>query len=112
MISKGKHFNLKLYKSSYKDNGFIPTVTAVIPAYNEEKTIVATVRSVLAADYEKLDVIVVDDGSKDNTYKILKKEFQVAVRRLDSPYKCLGGWCVHKRFQTVSGEESARHSTE
>ncbi|MBR4451509.1 MAG: glycosyltransferase family 2 protein [Clostridia bacterium] len=68
-------FSLLARKSSYKDNGFIPTVTAVIPAYNEEKTIVATVRSVLAADYEKLDVIVVDDGSKDKTYQILQREF-------------------------------------
>ncbi len=52
-----------------------PAVTAVIPAYNEEKTIVSTVRSVLAADYKKLDVIVVDDGSKDKTLEILRSEF-------------------------------------
>ncbi len=54
---------------------FNPAVTAVIPAYNEEKTITATVESVLAADYEKLDVIVVDDGSKDKTFEILQKNF-------------------------------------
>ena len=68
-------YSLLAKKSSYKDNGFTPGVTAVIPAYNEEKTIAATVKSVLAADYEKLDVIVVDDGSKDKTYQILKREF-------------------------------------
>ena len=55
--------------------GFSPAVTAVIPAYNEEKTIVATVHSVLNADYEKLDVIVVDDGSKDRTLEVLRGEF-------------------------------------
>ena len=54
----------------------VPSVTAVIPAYNEEKTIVATVASVLAADYKKLDVIVVDDGSKDDTLAILRKAFE------------------------------------
>ena len=45
-----------------KPDPSFPAVTAVIPAYNEEKTIVATVKSVLAANYKKLDVIVVDDG--------------------------------------------------
>ena len=52
-----------------------PAVTAVIPAYNEEKTIVDTVRSVLRSDYKNLDVIVVDDGSKDETLKILRAAF-------------------------------------
>ena len=52
-----------------------PAVTAVIPAYNEEKTIVATVTSVLAADYKKLNVIVVDDGSKDRTLAVLRETF-------------------------------------
>ena len=50
-------------------------VTAVIPAYNEEKTIVDTVNSVLASDYKHLDVIVVDDGSKDCTLEILRSAF-------------------------------------
>ncbi|MBQ4245260.1 MAG: glycosyltransferase family 2 protein [Clostridia bacterium] len=68
-------YSLIAKKSSIKKPGFTPQVTAVIPAYNEEKTIVATVNSVLAADYKKLEVIVVDDGSKDKTYEILKKEF-------------------------------------
>ena len=67
-------FSAKRAKRKEQDSSF-PAVTAVIPAYNEEKTIVATVKSVLAADYKKLDVIVVDDGSKDGTLAILRKEF-------------------------------------
>src|SRR5262249_33339363 len=43
--------------------GFKPPVTVIIPAYNEEKVIAQTVRSVLASDYPHLRVIVVDDGS-------------------------------------------------
>ena len=54
---------------------FRPFVTAVIPAYNEEKTIVDTVNSVLLSDYKKFNVIVVDDGSADKTYEILQKKF-------------------------------------
>ena len=44
-----------------------PGVSIVIPAYNEEVGIVATVRSVVASDYPDLEVIVVDDGSSDDT---------------------------------------------
>lgn len=62
-------------KAKRRESGFCPGVTAVIPAFNEEKTIVATVRSVLASDYDKLDVIVVDDGSRDRTAEILQMEF-------------------------------------
>ncbi len=39
----------------------------LIPAYNEEKVIVRTIRSVLNSDYKNLHVIVIDDGSKDRT---------------------------------------------
>ncbi|MBR2731130.1 MAG: glycosyltransferase family 2 protein [Clostridia bacterium] len=68
-------YALAARKAKRQSTSFCPAVTAVIPAYNEEKTIVATVRSVLAAEYQKLDVIVVDDGSKDRTLEILRAEF-------------------------------------
>lgn len=52
-----------------------PTVTVIIPAYNEEKTLTGTVESVLKLDYpkDKLKIIIVDDGSTDKTAKIGKE---------------------------------------
>ena len=50
--------------------GFRPAVAVLIPAYNEEKVIVNTVRSVLNSDYPNLRVIVVDDGSCDATTQV------------------------------------------
>ena len=47
-----------------------PRVAVLIPAYNEEKVIVRTIRSVLNSDYPDLHVVVVDDGSKDRTYQV------------------------------------------
>lgn len=44
-----------------------PLVSVVIPAYNSEDTIGRAVESVLKQDYSSLEVIVVDDGSKDET---------------------------------------------
>lgn len=44
-------------------------ISVVIPAWNEEVGVVDTVKSVLASNYNNLEVIVVDDGSTDSTFK-------------------------------------------
>jgi biofilm PGA synthesis N-glycosyltransferase PgaC len=44
-----------------------PGVTVLIPAYNEEKVIAMSVRAALEADYPELEVLVLDDGSTDDT---------------------------------------------
>jgi cellulose synthase/poly-beta-1,6-N-acetylglucosamine synthase-like glycosyltransferase len=43
-----------------------PGITLVAPAHNEERVIVANVTSLLASDYEPLEVVIVDDGSTDS----------------------------------------------
>ncbi|MET9676910.1 bifunctional polysaccharide deacetylase/glycosyltransferase family 2 protein [Streptomyces sp. NPDC006482] len=52
----------------------LPPVTApvsiLVPAYNEEAGIEATVRSLLASTYEAIQVVVIDDGSSDRTFEI------------------------------------------
>ncbi|HVH89420.1 MAG TPA: glycosyltransferase, partial [Terriglobales bacterium] len=58
------------------DPSFQPAVAVLIPAYNEEKVIERTVRSVLASSYRKLRIIVIDDGSKDRTLEIVHAKFQ------------------------------------
>lgn len=49
---------------------FIP-VSIIVPAYNEEVTVVETVKSLLSLDYRLYEIIVVDDGSKDSTSRKL-----------------------------------------
>ena len=44
-----------------------PTVSIIIPAYNEERVIVDSVQRVLASDYPGIEIIIADDGSKDGT---------------------------------------------
>jgi cellulose synthase/poly-beta-1,6-N-acetylglucosamine synthase-like glycosyltransferase len=52
-----------------------PQVAVVIPAYNEEKVIVRTIRSVLKSDYPNLRVVVVDDGSLDRTFDVAREAY-------------------------------------
>ncbi len=55
-----------------------PSVTVVVPCYNEEKTVVKTIESLLALDYpkDKLSLLVVNDGSTDNTLNVVREHFK------------------------------------
>lgn len=52
-----------------------PTVSVVIPTHNRANLVSRAIRSVLCQTFEELELIVVDDASRDNTRKIVK-EFQ------------------------------------
>lgn len=52
-----------------------PSVTVIIPAYNEERVIAASIARVLASDYPAVEVIVADDGSKDATSRIVAQAY-------------------------------------
>jgi len=49
------------------DPTFAPAVSVIIAAYNEAKVVNRTIATLLASDYPDLDILVVDDGSKDDT---------------------------------------------
>ena len=54
-----------------------PLVSIVVPAYNEELTIVESIRALLALDYEPREVVIVNDGSADGTLALLQRTFQL-----------------------------------
>ena len=55
---------------------YVP-VTIIVPAYNEEVTIKSSIYSLLALEYPLYEIIVVDDGSGDNTSQILREAFHM-----------------------------------
>ena len=58
-----------LLKNELSNDYYVP-VSILVPAHNEEVTIEATVRSLLALDYKLYEIIVVDDGSTDDTAQV------------------------------------------
>jgi glycosyltransferase involved in cell wall biosynthesis len=57
-----------------------PLVSVLIPMYNAQQWITETLESVLNQTWQKIEIIVVDDGSTDNSYKIVKSFESSLVR--------------------------------
>lgn len=60
----------------FSSNLYSP-ISIIAPAFNEESTIVASVKSLLQLRYPNYEVIVVNDGSKDRTIQVLINEFKL-----------------------------------
>jgi cellulose synthase/poly-beta-1,6-N-acetylglucosamine synthase-like glycosyltransferase len=65
----------KLRPSPKWDPDYQPTVTVLVPAYNEEVVICDTIRSALSSNYPKLEILVIDDGSTDHTAELVRENF-------------------------------------
>ncbi len=76
-------------KNVFQKDHYIP-ISIIVPAYNEEVTVVETVRSLLALEYTLYEIIVVDDGSKDTTSQKLIEAFDMKpIRRpIQRQIKC------------------------
>jgi cellulose synthase/poly-beta-1,6-N-acetylglucosamine synthase-like glycosyltransferase/peptidoglycan/xylan/chitin deacetylase (PgdA/CDA1 family) len=66
---------LQMRRAKYgkRPRGFNPLVSVLVPAYNEEVVLLKTVRSLLQSSYRNIEIIIIDDGSKDNTWKEAQK---------------------------------------
>src|SRR6185312_14531678 len=76
---------IKLYmkKSSFTDydllasSEYAPTISIIAPAYNEEANIIENVRSLLAVHYNNIELILINDGSNDETLDKLIQAYQL-----------------------------------
>ena len=60
-----------------KKSPYTPGISIVAPAYNEEKTVITNVKSLLSLDYPDFEVVIVNDGSKDKTLELLIENFDL-----------------------------------
>lgn len=78
----------KMKSSDYRryvvSKNMIP-ISIIVPAYNEEKTIVDNIKSLLALDYFEYEIIVVNDGSSDETRDRIVEQFGLA--KVNQPVK-------------------------
>lgn len=72
---------ISLFESKKKRNlltnleYYYPSVTVLVPCFNEERTLVGTINSLLDLDYpkDKMRIMIINDGSTDNTKNLLKQ---------------------------------------
>ncbi|MCZ8513819.1 glycosyltransferase family 2 protein [Paenibacillus filicis] len=68
---------------------FVPPVSILVPAYNEELTIVESVRSLMTLEFPTYEVVVINDGSADRTLQVLLETFELKPGRLSGFRKLL-----------------------
>ncbi|MEI9977453.1 MAG: polysaccharide deacetylase family protein [Edaphobacter sp.] len=80
-------------RKNYATPDYQPRVAVLIPAYNEEKVIVRTIRSVMMSNYKNIRIIVIDDGSSDRTAAVARDAYpaDIAAGRLTVLVKPNGG---------------------
>lgn len=79
----GHHARQASYRATPENDAYIlPPISILVPAYNESVTAETTIRSLLRLDYPRLEIILVNDGSSDDTLSVLKDAFALEpVRR-------------------------------
>ena len=80
----------KMHYSDYEkytaSTNMIP-ISVLVPAYNEESTIVDNIKSLLALNYPSHEVIVINDGSTDNTFKKIVESYN--LKEINQPVRYL-----------------------
>ncbi|HSN03573.1 MAG TPA: glycosyltransferase family 2 protein [Nitrospira sp.] len=95
--------------------GFEPQISLLVPAYNEEATIAASVRSLLQLSYSEFEIIVINDGAKDRTLEVLIDEFGLVPfpeaydRRLPTkPIRTVYHSAAHPNLRVIDKENGGK----
>jgi cellulose synthase/poly-beta-1,6-N-acetylglucosamine synthase-like glycosyltransferase/peptidoglycan/xylan/chitin deacetylase (PgdA/CDA1 family) len=65
----------RFFPRSKASSSYYGLISVIIPAYNEEKVVSKTIASILDSDYKNLEIIFVNDGSKDRTLELVQNQY-------------------------------------
>ena len=84
-----KEDRLKRLQNKVNNKDYFP-MSITVPAYNEELTIIDTINNLLKLKYPCYEIIIIDDGSKDNTKKLVLENFNLTKKEYQFKYdvKC------------------------
>jgi len=92
-----------------------PTISVIAPAFNEETTIVESLNSLFGLHYPNVEIVVVNDGSKDATLEVLRDEFGLVPihtifrRRITTQrIRCIYRSHAHPRLIVVDKDNGGR----
>jgi len=96
-------------------SGLEPPISLLVPAYNEQAIIASSIRSLLQLEYPGFEVVVVNDGSRDETLEVLKREFQLVpfpeAYRVSIPTRPVRGIyrsLAHRNLRVVDKENGGK----
>lgn len=97
------------------DLSLAPPVSVLVPAFNERATVVSTVRALLGLAYSQHEVVVVNDGSTDDTLARLTAEFSLVpfpeayrVRLATRPVRAVYRSTTHPNLRVVDKENGGK----
>ncbi|MEZ5935868.1 MAG: glycosyltransferase family 2 protein [Alphaproteobacteria bacterium] len=93
-------------RPAMRDDGYRPSVEAIVIAHNEEKTIAKKIRNLLALDYpaDRLSVLVVSDASEDETCELVRGVGDDRVRLIHFDRKSSKAACLNRGIASSSAE--------
>jgi cellulose synthase/poly-beta-1,6-N-acetylglucosamine synthase-like glycosyltransferase len=97
------------------DNSYAKPVSILVPAYNEDKGIYASIRSLLSLNYPQYEIIVINDGSTDATLETLIEHFQltpvnkVVRKQLDTaPVRAIYRSQIHEHLYVIDKDNGGK----
>ena len=82
-LKRRKDYYVESYmRKTIKESPYTPGISVIAPAFNEEKTIIDNVNSMLALEYPLFEVVIVNDGSTDSTLKKMIEHYEL----IEVPY--------------------------
>jgi cellulose synthase/poly-beta-1,6-N-acetylglucosamine synthase-like glycosyltransferase len=95
--------------------GFDLPISICVPAYNEAAVIVASVQSLLQLNYSEFELVITNDGSKDDTVEVLKREFGLVlfpeayrIRIKTAPVRGIYLSTIHPNLRVIDKENGGR----